>query len=134
MQSAVDTAYKKAATKAPAPIKEPATFMVGAAALPELLPVGLELEPDPDPEREALGPVGELVAAPLPLAPEPLAVAGAPRMTVVELAAETVMTVVELVPGMPWVRVWMPLVPTAGMVMEGGREVTAGGWLEMAAG
>lgn len=82
-------------------------------------PLGL-----PDPELEGLEPERELVAEPLlplplplPLAPDPLALAGAPMTAVVELAAVTVKVAVWLVPGMPWVRVWMPVVPTAGMVM-----------------
>lgn len=74
-------------------------FMVGAAALPEGLPVPLWPASEPDPEAPA-----PVVLAPEPLAPDPLAppeAVGVPRTTVVELAAETVKTVVELVPGIP---------------------------------
>jgi hypothetical protein len=59
-----------------------------------------------------------VVLAPTPLREIPLG--AAPRTEVVVLEAETVATVVEFVPGMPRVTVWMPVVPTAGMVTRGG--------------
>lgn len=118
-------AYKKAARKAPSPMKLPATPLATAAPLDCVeapVPVG---EPDarvPD------------AAAPLPVGLAPAEV-GAPRMMVVLLFAltTTVWVALTLVEGPGRRRVWMP-VPTAGMEFTGGCAVTIAGWLFWAGG
>lgn len=119
-------AYKKAATKAPAPTRLPATaFIVAAAPVdcePDPLRVALPLAPEPDPEAPDPEPVADGVGVALAL-----------KIMVVLLLAETVQVAVWFFPETGTSMVLTPGL-TAGMDAGWPTEVSRAGWLVTWAG